>query len=307
MIKHIKKISKRNYKVYSLLHSILFWHRAFLIKYFYKYILKRDFKKYVGYELNLDTPRTFNEKIQWLKAYYRDPLMAQCSDKIAVRDIVSNVVGSKYLVDVLGYYKDPRAIDPSLLPKKFVLKTNHASGQVIVCKDKSMVDWCKAKRTLKRWLSENFFYSSGEWIYKDIKSKIICERLLEGDIIDYKFMCFHGEPQMLFTCSERNKGLKVTFFDMDFNQLSFIRKYPSADNVKQPEKFNEMIGLARALAKDFPFVRVDFYENQGQVYFSELTFFPGNGMEWFEPLEWDYKLGEMLDLSKLDKRYVCKK
>ena len=270
-------------------------------------MLKYDFKNRIGYELNLDTPQTFNEKLQWLKAYYRDPFMTQCSDKVVVRKIISKKIGSQYLIDIFGIYANEQDIDFKVLPNKFVLKTNHASGQVIICQDKRTIDCNIIKRTLKMWLSDNYFYDNGEWVYKDIKPQIICERFLEGDIVDYKFMCFHGEPQMLFTCSERNKNLKVTFFDLDFKKLPFIRTYQSAEYVQKPEKFEEMIRLARTLAQQFPFVRVDFYENKGQIYFGELTFFPGNGWEWFEPVEWDYKLGEMLDLSKLDNRYVCKK
>lgn len=306
MIAYIKSLVKKNYNIYRLLHSLNIWQRKIKIKYCYEYMLKYDFKRHVGYNLNLDNPQTFNEKLQWLKAYYRDPFMTPCSDKVSVRNIVSDKIGAKYLIDIFGIYTDAQNIAFNTLPNKFVLKTNHASGQVIICHDKATIDFNITKRTLKRWLGENYFYDNGEWVYHDIKPKIICERFLEGDIIDYKFMCFHGEPKLLFTCSERDKGLKVTFFDMDFNKLPFIRTHPSVDGLKKPEKFEEMVMLAKILAKNFPFVRVDLYENQGRVYFGELTFFPGNGWEWFEPLEWDYKLGEMLDLSKLDKRYICK-
>lgn len=302
----VKKIIKSNNILWSLYIKVWKLQQYIGIKYFYKKYLEYLFNKANGYRLNLNKPQSLNEKIQWLKIWQRNDLIVKCVDKVTVRSFIADAIGEEYLVPIYAVYESVDNINIDSLPNSFVLKTNHSSGQVIICKDKATVDWRKTKRTLKRWLSENFFYISGEWIYKDIKPKIICEKLLDGDIVDYKFMCFHGEPEILFTCSERDKGLKVTFFDMNFNKLPFIRKYQSADNVKKPEKFQEMIRIAQTLSKDFIFVRVDFYEENERVYVGELTFHPGNGMEWFEPVEWDYKLGDLLDLSKVDKRYVCK-
>lgn len=189
-----------------------------------------------------------------------------------------------------------------------MLKPNHSSGRVILCRDKEKLNKHDTSKKLTEWLKENFYYQNGEWVYKDIKPKIICEHLLQGEIIDYKFLCFHGVPRLLFTCSERETGLKVTFFDMDFKRLPFIRKHPASDKViKKPVFFEQMVKFAEILSQRFPFVRVDFYENEGQLYFGELTFFPGNGMEWFKPVEWDKKLGDLLDLSKVNTKYIIRK
>ncbi|NLH44890.1 MAG: glycosyl transferase [Acholeplasmataceae bacterium] len=302
--KKIKNYLKRNKLFVLLWLKFLRYKRIICIKYFYMYTLKNDFRQRVGYELNLEDPKTFNEKIQWLKINYRDTMMPFCADKVAVRDYISEKIGENYLVSLHGIYKNIDEIDFDNLPNAFVLKSNHASEQIIICKNKKDLDCNNTIAEMKNWLDTNYYYSGGEWVYKNISPLIICEELLVGEIIDYKFMCFNGKPKLMFTCSERNKSLKVTFFDMEFNKMPFIRKYPCADNIKKPENFNKMKELSEILSKRFPFVRVDFYENNGKIYFGELTFFPGNGMEWFEPVEWDRKLGDMLELSKVNKEFI---
>lgn len=297
----VKSIIKKYPIVYRVCHVVNVWQRKMRIKYFYMRTLKMDFQSRLGYQLDLEDPQTFNAKLQWLKCYYRDPNMQQCADKVAVRDIIAEEIGQEYLIPIYGVYDNVRDINLDELPKEFVLKTNHSSGQVIICIDKEQRDWKKDFCMINDWLSVNYYYESGEWVYKDIKPKILVEKLLKGEIVDYKFLCFHGEPKMMFTCSEREQDLKVTFFDMQFNKLPFIRMHESSDTIIKPVNFEKMIDLSRRLARSFPFVRVDFYENEGKIYFGELTFFPGNGMEWFEPLEWDYKLGALIDLSSLRK------
>jgi hypothetical protein len=277
--------------------------RHFMIKYFFIHTIKRDFRKNLTYNLNIANPQTFNEKIQWLKVHYRNPIMSECADKVAVRDIVAEKIGKEYLTPIYGVWDSVDDININGLPNEFVLKPNHSSGRVIICKDKEVLDWNVEFAKLRKWMKDNYYYHNGEWVYKNIKPKIICEKLLSGAMIDYKFMCFHGEPRLLFTCSDRETDLKVTFFDLEFNKLPFIRKYKSSNSMKRPQKFEKMIELSKVLAHDFAFVRVDFYENQGNIYFGELTFFPGNGMEWFEPIEWDEKIGDMLDLSRIEKEH----
>jgi len=303
---NLKNIIKSNALVYNFTIEILDIVKYVQIRFFYISTLKKNFYKHLGYSLDLEHPQTFNEKIQWLKCFYRDPIMTQCADKAAVREFVKNIIGERYLVPVYGIYDTVDEINIDELPNEFVLKPTHSSGRVIICQDKKKTNWSNESNKLRKWLGENYYYTNGEWVYKDIKPKIICEKLLSGEMIDYKFMCFHGEPQLLFTCSEREKDLKVTFFDLQFNKLPFIRKYKSSNNVIKPINFEKMIEFSKLLASEFPFVRVDFYENEGKLYFGELTFFPGNGMEWFEPIEWDYKLGKLLDLSKVRKEYLCK-
>lgn len=302
---YIKEELKKQKKIYKIMLNLLYYAQKIETTYAYKERLKREFKKYLGYTLNLDNPQSFNEKLQWLKTYYRNPIMAQCADKQGVRKIIIKEIGAQYLVPQYGVYNSSKEIRLEQLPDSFVLKPSHSSGRVILCHDKRKMDWPETFEKLDDWLKENYYYQSGEWVYKDIKPRIICEKFLTGEMIDYKFMCFFGEPKLLFTCSDRECGdLKVTFFDMEFKKLPFIRKYPSSDTIKKPYFFNEMIEISKKLSKKFPFVRVDFYENQGKLYFGELTFFPGGGFEWFSPVEWDYKLGAMLDLKKIDSMYI---
>lgn len=268
--------------------------------------IKTQFSKSLGYELDLRQPRTFNEKIQWLKLNYRDELMTQCADKYRVRDYVRETIGEEYLIPLLGVHDFPDDIDFHELPDRFVLKTNHGSGQNIICRDKTVFNEVEAKQKFREWIkpeSNHYFYSY-EWCYKDIPPKIVIEKYIAeaqgDDVVDYKFMCFGGVAKMVFTCSERSEGeLKVDFFDLSWNHLPFTRHYPNAKHPpKKPERLQDMIVLAEKLSAPFPFVRVDFYEIRGKIFFGELTFYPGNGMEEFSPFEWDVRLGDLLMLSE---------
>lgn len=266
--------------------------------------LEKQFNHAVGYWPNITSPKSFNEKIQWLKMYYHHPLLTIGADKYAVRQYVTKMIGDEYLIPLLGVYKKSKDVKFDKLPNKFVLKANNGSGTNIICSDKSILDIEDATKKLDEWLKPNsgLYRYSYEWCYKNIKPLIVCEKYmdgLDGDLLDYKFMCFNGNPELLFVCSERTKGLKIDFFDMSWRLLPFTRKYPN--NPKTPEKpnnFDLMVDIAKKLSQDFPFVRVDLYEVDGRVYFGELTFYPGNGMEAFDPVEWDYKIGDLLRLPK---------
>jgi hypothetical protein len=268
-----------------------------------KGVISEQFVSAVGYILNLEKPKSFNEKLQWLKLNYHNPLLTICADKYRVREYVKNKIGEEYLIKIIDSYNNIAQIDIGVLPEKFVLKVNHGSGQNIICKDKNKMDWRVEKEKLKEWMNpeSNHYFYSYEWCYKHIKPKIICEEFLDDfsdDVKDYKFMCFNGKSELMFVCSERNSSLKVDFFDLNWNKLPFERFYPnSTKDIKKPENFERMITLANKLAEPFPFVRVDFYEINNKIYFGEMTFYPGNGMEPFSPVEWDYKLGEYLKLT----------
>ena len=274
-------------------------YRKYMMNNNYLALLNHDFRAGTGYNLNLESPQTFNEKLQWLKCYYRDPLMARCADKVTARTFVKERIGGEHLIPIYGIYNKVEEIDLEELPDRFVLKTNHASGQVIICKDKHRMDWKNEFKKLKGWLESNYYYESGEWIYKDIQPKIICERLLDENISDYKFYCFSGKPEILLICFDRPYNLTMNYYDMNFN---FLKVKQSSDNnskqVNMPKKFELMKSLAAELSAPFPHVRVDFFAIDDQVYFSELTFFDSNGMEAFEPVEWDYRLGSMIELPK---------
>lgn len=264
-----------------------------------------QFTQQVGYIPNIDNPKSFNEKIQWLKLYYRNPLLTKCADKYTVREYVKEKIGEQYLIPLIGIYDNPDQIDFNKLPNKFVLKTNNGSGKNIICKNKKKLNIEETKSKLTEWLkpeNSHYFYSY-EWAYKDIKPKIICEEYLEskdGDLKDYKFMCFHGKIENIFVCTDRKNSLKVNFYDLNWKLLPFTRLYPNSNKkISKPKYFKKMVEIAEMLAKDFPFVRVDLYENKNNIYFGELTFYPGNGMEKFQPPEWDYKMGKFLSIKNI--------
>ena len=269
-------------------------------------LLKFVFRITIGKPLDLVNPKTFNEKIQWLKLYDRNSKYTKLVDKYEVREYIKNAIGAKYLVPLIGVYESFSEIDFSKLPNRFVLKCTHDSGSTIICKDKSKFDINRAKRKLEKKLKINLFWKTREWPYLNIKPRIICESLLEvpgnKELIDYKIMCFNGVPRCLFLCLDRgsDSGLKVDFYDMDWNPLPFERHYPRSERViKKPQCFDEMVNLSKILSRSIPFVRVDFYIIENKIKFSELTFYPGSGIEEFTPESFDEILGSWLDLKGL--------
>jgi len=263
--------------------------------------IMEQFLLWAGYSPNIDNPRTFNEKVQWLKLYYRDPLMTQCADKYKVRDYIKENIGEEYLIKLLGVYDDVNQIEFDKLPDKFVLKVNHGCAQNIICENKDELDIEDAKNKLREWLKpgSNHYYFSYEWSYKNIKPNIVCEAFIgtQADLKDYKFMCFNGRVKLMYVSSERKTGLKIDFFDLTWRKLPFINSFPnSQQEIRKPKNFDLMVSLAEKLARPFPLVRVDLYEVDGRVYTGEMTFYPNNGFRPFNPEEWDCKLGDMLKL-----------
>lgn len=265
--------------------------------------LKKAFECKMHKELNLTNPQTFNEKLQWLKLHDRKPEYTTMVDKYAVKKYVADIIGEEYIIPTLGIWNSFDEIDFDKLPNQFVLKCTHDSGGLVICKDKSKLDKTIAKKKIKKSLKRNFFWNGREWPYKNVKPKIIAETYMEDsnahELIDYKFMSFNGNVKCIFTCSERfsNDGLKVTFFDKQWNVMPFERHYPASKNPPtKPVHFNKMLEFTKKLSQNIPFLRVDFYEINKKLYFGELTFFPGNGFEEFTPVSWDYKLGSWLQL-----------
>ena len=275
-----------------------------------KLIIEKQFEEQVGYKPNIDNPKTFNEKMQWLKLYNEDPLLTKCADKYLVRNYIKEKIGEEYLIPLIGVYNNPDEIDFSALPNQFVLKVNWGSGQNIIVKDKSQLNIEETKTKLNEWLeprSNHYFYSF-EWSYKNIKPKIICEKYIQqqnDDLYDYKFMCYNGIIKNLFVVSNRKNNLYVDFYDINWNKLPFKRKYKNSPNgIEKPDNLYKLIKLAETIGKDFPFARVDFYNVNNQIYFSEVTFYPGNGMEAFEPIEWDYELGKLLKIENKKNNFL---
>jgi hypothetical protein len=282
------------------------------IRYLFKFIpdkpyLQICYRLKTHKKLNLKNPQTFNEKMQWLKLYNRKPEYTDMVDKYKVREYISKKIGEEYLIPLVGgpYYRVDE-IDIDKLPNQFVLKCNHDSGSIVICNDKSKFDFEAAKKKLDYCLRHNFWYLGREWPYKNVKPCIVAEKYMvdesESELKDYKLMCFNGKVKCSFVCTNRNRDnskLNVTFYDTEWNRMPFERHYkPSVYNIEQPVCYNKMVVLAEKLAIDIPFVRVDFYEIAGKIYFGELTYFPGSGFEKFKPNEWDKKLGDWISINK---------
>ena len=267
--------------------------------------LKKAWKTKMGTELNLDAPQTFNEKLQWLKLYDRKPEYTTMVDKYAVKQYVADIIGEEHIIPTLGVWDKFDDIDFNILPNQFVLKCTHDSGGLVICRDKQHFDVKAAKRKLNKSLKRNFYYSGREWPYKNVPPRIIAEKYMEdsetSELWDYKFFCFDGKVYCCLICSGRysSKGLHFTFLDRNYNVLPFECGCPSEKNgLPKPSQYDKMIELAEQLSQNIPFVRVDFYEIDGNVYFGELTFFPVSGYIKFDPKEWDLKLGNMIKLPQ---------
>lgn len=283
-------------------------------KFFYSDIrlITKMYQKELGFKPNLKSPELFSEKLQWLKLHWFNLEAQQCADKFLVRDYVEKKVGKKYLNRLISYYDNVDDIDLSILPQCFVLKATHASGNgfISICKDKSTYDWKLQKIKLKRALKVNYYWKRREWVYKDIKPRIICEEFLvdeeqSSELIDYKFYCFNGIPTYCQVIQNRKKSVEVDFYDMNWNHMDFngLQKAPFSPKLtEKPEGLHEMIEVAAILASDFPFVRVDFYYVNKRVIFGEMTFFPKSGYGKFTPDEWNLRIGDMIDLRSIPRR-----
>lgn len=301
MIRKMKDLIKKNEDIVTIWYLI----RQNYFKHFFtdEELIKKTFKKRLGREVNLENPTKYNDKLQWLKLNWYDSLATKCVDKYEVRKYVKDKIGSKYLNELYAVYNSVDEIDLSELPDQFVLKGTHGSGFNIICKDKNKMNWRKEKKKMKRWLKTNFYWQNREWVYKDIKPRIIAEKYIETSdnkpLKDYKFFCFNGKVKMLFVAKNRGIGTTFDFYDLDWNWLDVKNHYPNSNKkTEKPKKFNKMIDLAKKLSKDFPHVRVDFYYEDNKIYFGELTFFHFSGFEPFEPEKFDTKMGKWLELPQ---------
>ena len=271
--------------------------------------LSRKFKAVFNQHLRIDSPQTFNEKLQWLKLHDRKPEYTVMVDKYKARDYIAEKIGERYLIPLIGVWDDPDEIDFDALPNRFVLKCNHNSGLgMCICKDKSVLNIKNVKKRLKRGLKQDYYLTGREWPYKNVPRKIIAEQFMKSDesgLTDYKVHCFNGEPKLILVCKDRfsKTGLTEDFFSERWEHLDMRRPtHPNASNkTAEPEELSEMLTLARKLSENIPFLRVDFYIIEHKVYFSELTFYPASGFEKFVPEEWDAVLGSWLTLPAISK------
>ncbi len=260
----------------------------------------------MGKKLDLKNPKTFNEKLQWLKLYNHNPAYTVMVDKVKAKEYVAGIIGEEHIIPTLGVWDDPDDIDFDALPNQFVLKCNHNSGTgMCICRDKSKLDIEKVKAELRKGLKENYFMRWREWPYKNVPRKILAEKFMVDEsgteLKDYKIFCFNGEPRYCQVISDRNTDEKIDFYDMHWKRLVGLvglndKVHNSESAIPCPESFEDMKLMASLLAKSIPFSRIDFYEINHQAYFGEITFFPATGFGNFNPREWNVKMGDMITL-----------
>lgn len=298
MIRIVKKIIRHGIGWLVRIGNLVVYELSKLVP--DKLYLRHRYKRLMGKKLCLNPPVTYNEKLNWIKLYDRNPLYTKLADKYAVRKYVEERIGRQYLVPLLGVWDTVEKIPFEELPKQFVLKCTHDSESAIVCKDKEKLDINKTKKSLSRALKVNFYYYNREWVYKEIPRRIIAEKYLEDpidqELRDFKFFCFDGVPRAMFIATGRGiHETKFDFYDMDFHHLDFTQHYPNSDvPVRKPKSFELMKELAAKLSEGLRHVRVDFYEVDGKVYFGEITFFHHGGTTPFVPEKWDRIFGDWL-------------
>ena len=266
----------------------------------YKAIFKKD--------IDLDHPLTFNEKMQWLKLYNKNPMHSVMVDKYLAKDYVTERIGEQYVAKLLGVWDQVDDIDLTVLPDKFVLKTTHDCGGVVVCKDKATLNLKKTKRFLRKHLKREYFYHCREWPYKNIKPRIIAEEFLadaNNEVLPvYKILCFNGKPKIIQTIqNDKKPNETIDYFDTDWNVLELRQNYPNSPKpLIRPQKLDEMLEIAEKLAEGTSFLRVDLYSVNGDIYFSEFTFFSDAGFAPFYPETWDKTLGDWIKLPEKEEK-----
>lgn len=299
---------------YNAIHSLFHNPKHFIAALLYRFgkcIPDETYLRWIYYlktgnRLNVSNPQRYNEKLIWLKLYYRDPMWTIMVDKYGVKQLVSERVGSEYVVPVLGRWNRAEEIEWDKLPNRFVLKTNHDSGNngVFIIKDKSKIGREKLVRKINASLLRDTSVSGREWPYRDLKRCVFAEQYLEdttGELRDYKFFCFDGEVKYLFIATERQSGgeVKFDYFDADFNHLDLVQKHPmSGKNIEKPAMFGQMKEIAAKLSKGLQEVRIDLYEVDGRIYFGEYTFFHHDAVVPFHPDKWDFIWGEHIHLPE---------
>lgn len=267
--------------------------------------IKHAFKSRQGYPLNLENPRTFSEKIQWLKLYDRKPVYTTMVDKFAVKKYVAERIGEKYVIPTLGVWSHFDDIDFEELPSQFVLKCTHDSGGLIVCKDKGNLNLQDAKNKIEKSLKRDYYRIAREWPYKNVPRQIIAEKYIEpaanvSDLTDYKWYCFGGEPKYCQVIQNRHTKETIDFFDAAWNHQEFVGLNT---NVSQavvipscPNHLDTQIKIAKILSEDIPFSRIDLYESGTEIYFGEITLYPASGYGKFTPEKYNELLGDMIIL-----------
>lgn len=277
-----------------------------------KLYLSLRYKFQIGHWIDWKNPKTFTEKIQWLKVYNRKPEYTTMVDKYAVKRYVADRIGEKYIIPTLGIWDKPEDIDWESLPNQFVLKTTHGGGGggVVICKDKATFDKQGAIAKLNDSLVSDIYLGLREWPYKDVQKRILAEKFMAPkkksaltDLPDYKFFCFNGEPKYCQVIRNRHAKETIDFYDMEWNHQEFVGLNPVARNglnpVARPECLQDMIEVCRKLSEAISFLRVDLYVIDENQYFGELTFYPASGIGTFTPDVWNSRLGDLLTLPNV--------
>lgn len=275
-----------------------------------KLYLKMLYRLNIGKKLDFKIPKTFNEKLQWLKIHDRNPKYTQMVDKYEAKKYIENEIGKKHIIPTLGVWDNFDEIDFDSLPDQFVLKCTHCGG-VYICKDKTNFNKQEIGKKIKSSLKKNYFWHVREWPYKNVHPRIIAEEYIANDeqehhdnsLIVYKVFCFNGEPYLLQVIqNDKRKDETIDYFDTEWNLLDLKQNFPNSKiHLKRPEQLLEMLELSKKLSQNIAFLRVDWYIKKGTLLFSEFTFYSDAGMSKFEPSEWDEKLGEMINLKGIKK------
>lgn len=271
-----------------------------------KYI-ELNYEYTFGRKINLEHPKEYNEKLNWLKLYDRQEKYTNMVDKYAVKNIVGEKIGNEYIIPTIGVWDRFEDIDFTVLPNSFVIKTTHDSGGVVIVKDKEKIDLNEVKKKINKSLKRDYYRLWREWPYKNVKRRIIVEEYLEDnndkELRDYKFFCFDGKPFIMFIAGNRQKNDEDTYFDfydMNGTHLNIKNGHPNSRvQPHLPKNFKKMKELATIISKGIPQVRIDFYEVNGKVYFGEITLFHFAGFVDFEPQKWNNILGNKINLEDI--------
>ncbi len=294
----------------EFINYIKYWLKFIPDKIYLQIYYFAKFKRFVDFK----HPKTFNEKLQWLKVNDHNPKYVRMVDKYEAKQYVSEILNESFVIPTYGVWRSFDDIDFDFLPNQFVLKCTHDCGGLVICKDKNKLDIEDAKRKISKALKNDYFYVGREWPYKKVFPRIIAEQYMENDsdsdLMDYKVHCFNGKPKLILVCSQRYSkyGLCEDWYDLEWNYLNMGRpnQQKSTIDIPKPENLNEMIEAAERLSYNMPFCRVDFYIVKGKLYFGELTLYPASGFGLFEPKKWDLDMGNWIDLSKIKGGTVAK-
>lgn len=261
---------------------------------------------YRGVKVNWDNPTSFNDKLNWLKIYGRNDLYTKMAGKYEAKKIVAERIGEEYVVPCYGVFDHFDDINFDALPQQFVLKCTHDCASVYVCKNKDEFDKSKVRKVMEKALKKNYYWGGGrEWVYKNIKPQIVVDKFLDdgrkGELQDYKWWCFNGDPKYMYITNKGKTGqVYENFYDMDFNQVDINHNWPRvAPEFQKPATFEQMRNLASKLSKGIPFVRIDFFNVNGHIYFGEFTFYDFGGLRSYRSEEWDEKLGSLIKLPEI--------